>query len=133
MNQPFAGGSGPFDLGPAPLRLGTCTTSWTKGFLVTQAGALPFVWCGTSGAPRVLPFPRDASASFGRTNFPCAGPFVFTKPMPISVMHPYTMTAQARTKRGLWGYLFMGRKVCNLNSTVIEIGAYPGLGAMDTY
>ena len=40
---PFAGGSGPLDLGPAPLRLGTCTTSWTKGCLVTQAGALPFV------------------------------------------------------------------------------------------
>ena len=28
---PFAGGSGPFDLGPAPLRLGTCATSWTEG------------------------------------------------------------------------------------------------------
>ena len=87
-----------------------------------------------SGAPRVQPFQRDASASFGRTNFPCAGPFVSGfHGANAHQCHPYTMTAQARTKRGLWGYLFMGRKVGNLNFTVIEIGAYPGLGAMDAY
>ena len=54
---PFAKGSGPLDLGPAPLRLGTCTTSWTKGLLVTQAGALPFVWCVQAGLLGFCPSP----------------------------------------------------------------------------
>ena len=37
------------------------------------------------------------------------------------------MTAQARAMRGLWGYLFTGRKIVILSFTVLEIGAYPGL------
>ena len=84
MNQ----GSGPLDLGPAPLRLGTCTASWTKGLLFTQAGALPFVSVDTSGAPWVLPFtccmqriPRRYNAC-GRNN---TWSFVFfqtTQPYP---------------------------------------------------
>ena len=55
--------------------------------------------------------------------------------------HPYKMTAQARTKRGLWGYLFPGRKIVILSFGVLEIrvlsgttevyskngGLYPGL------
>ena len=35
---------------------------------------------------------------------------------------PYKMTAQARTKRGLWGYLFTGRKIVILSFGVLEIG-----------
>ena len=43
--------------------------------------------------------------------------------------HPYTMTAQARTKRGLWGYLLTGRKIVILSFSVLEIRGlyYPGL------
>ena len=36
------------------------------------------------------------------------------------------MTAQARTKRGLWGYLFTGRKIVILSFGFLEIGVLSG-------
>ena len=66
---PFAGGSGPFDLGPAPLRLDTCAMSWTRGLLclLTQK------FCGSAslvsppcGDPRSLEWFENSASPKGQ-------------------------------------------------------------------
>ena len=57
VHQPFAGGSGPFDLGPAPLRRALVPRHGQKGFIDHPGGGSSLRLVDTSGAPWVLPFP----------------------------------------------------------------------------
>ena len=56
VRQPFAGGSGPFDLRPAPLRLALVPRHGQKEFIDYPGGGSSLRLVDTSGAPWVLPF-----------------------------------------------------------------------------